>query len=299
MYKSLTRRQFISYGLRATVLLGASTGYYNTTRHQLELNKVNVRIPNLPSRFKGFKIALLSDFHSSLIVSEGLLSKAASLAMEGKPDMIALTGDFITGTNKVPEDSVEKSKSEKKNKKYIDRCVDALSELRAPMGIYAVLGNHDFWSGQEAVDTICNDFQQHLKVLWLRNKSIRLEKGNEYIDLLGVDDYWETTCSLTKADEGLRNHSVKILLSHNPDINSEIGALGKKIDLVLSGHTHGGQVVLPVIGAPFVPSTMGQKYRIGLVKEANRQTYITSGIGYSFLPLRYNCPPEVALITLS
>ncbi|MBF0343673.1 MAG: metallophosphoesterase [Nitrospirae bacterium] len=293
----MTRREFIVNGFRAGVVLLGAKGVYNTSRYQLRLKKITLLVPALPSSFKGLKIALLSDFHSSLIVSEGLISTAARICMQERPDLIALTGDFITGTNEVGGSA--KVKMEKGDMKYINRCVDALSTLSAPMGIYGVLGNHDFWSGQGAVDAICDSFTKKIGVIWLRNMSVRLQRGDQEIYLLGVDDYWEKSCSLLDAYIALEAEVVKILLSHNPDINIEIEALRKRIDVVLSGHTHGGQVVFPYIGSPFLPSTAGQKYISGLVKDGSRQTYITNGVGNNMVPMRYNCPPEVVMITLS
>ena len=136
-----------------------------------------------------------------------------------------------------------------------------------------------------------------MRVTWLRNKHVIIKKCESEIALLGVDDYCENSCSPRKAYEGLEKEITKILLSHNPDINESI-LPDFDVDLILSGHTHGGQVVIPGIGMPFMPSAHGQKYREGLVQDGRRQTYITRGVGHLFAPLRYNCPPEVTLITL-
>ncbi|MBF0590702.1 MAG: metallophosphoesterase [Nitrospirae bacterium] len=292
----MTRREFLVNGFRAGVVLLGTKGVYNTSRYNLGLGRVMLQVPTLPSSFEGFKIGLLSDFHSSVIVSEGLISRSARMCMDEAPDVIALTGDFITGTNKVGGSA--KVAMERGARGYIDRCVDALSTLRAPMGIYGVLGNHDFWSGQGAVDAICQSFTERIGVVWLRNKNVRIQRGDKYIYILGVDDYWQNSCSLVEAYRGVDAAAVKILLSHNPDINIEIESSRKRIDVVLSGHTHGGQIVFPFIGAPFLPSTLGQKYISGVVRDGVRQTYITTGVGDNMLPLRYNCPPEVAIITL-
>ncbi|KJU86404.1 metallophosphoesterase, partial [Candidatus Magnetobacterium bavaricum] len=159
--------------------------------------------------------------------------------MEEAPDVIALTGDFITGTNHVGGSG--KVGMEKGARGYIQRCVNALSTLKAPMGIYGVLGNHDFWSGKDAVDTICHSFTDRIGVVWLRNENVRIKRGTHSIYIIGVDDYWERSCSLMDACKGIDIQAVKILLSHNPDINIDIESSKKKIDVVLSGHTHGGQ----------------------------------------------------------
>ncbi len=288
-----TRRRFVVNGLRAFIALGAVKGIYNTTEFHIRLERTGVNVAQLPGPFEGFKIALLSDFHSSFVVGKGLLSAASRMAMGEKPDVILLGGDFISGSTKFLSGSVGEFKA-----KYLNRCLDALSALEAPMGIYAVLGNHDFWSGPEAVEKITDEFSKRLGVVWLRNSSATLERGVEKIDLLGIDDYWEESSSLEKAYMGLDMTTPKILLSHNPDINEAIDDRFMRIDLTLSGHTHGGQVVAPFIGMPFIPSPFGQKYRAGLVRDGKRQTYVTRGVGHLLAPIRLNCPPEVTLITL-
>ncbi|MFZ3073042.1 MAG: metallophosphoesterase [Thermodesulfobacteriota bacterium] len=289
--KNWTRREFIVNSGRALVLLGISKGAFNTTRYNLRLETPQVVITGLPAPFKGLKIAQLTDLHSSFIVSEGLLRSAARFVMKEKPDIICLTGDFVTGETKFLSGSVGKF-----NEKHLEKCVTALEGLSAPMGIYGVLGNHDFWSGKEAVETITEGFSKRLGVVWLRNRSLRLTKGGTAIHLLGVDDYWEDTSSLDDALKGVDEFGVRILLSHNPDINELIELEKLRIDLVISGHTHGGQITLPFIGAPFMPSKFGQKYLAGLVRDGNRQTYISRGVGHLMAPIRLNCPPEATTV---
>lgn len=287
--------RLISNSVMAAAAVSVLKGYYNATPHSMELVNVRVKIDSLPRSFVGFKIALLSDFHSSLVVSRGHIAAAAEMAMNEKPDAIALTGDFISGHTRIRSRSVGKTR-----KKYIDRCVEGLSQLKAPHGIFAVLGNHDFWSGSHAVDRITSEFSRLLDVVWLRNKSVKIEKDGETIHFLGVDDFWSRNCSLKKAYKNLNGDSVKILLSHNPDINKKIDREKRDIDLVLSGHTHGGQVALPFRkGAAIVPSIYGQKYRVGRVDDGKRVTYVTRGVGHLLVPVRFNSPPEVTILTLT
>lgn len=288
-----TRRQLLKYGLRGLVAFGVAKGFYNTTASEVALKRVEIKIQALPPAFNGFTIGLLSDLHSSFIVSKDLLTSAAGLLMEQRPDIIALTGDFVTGSTKFLSGSTGSFNLENLNK-----CTDALSGINARFGVYGVLGNHDFWSGKEAVDAITTQFTKNLGVVWLRNRAVEIKKDTDRISLLGVDDYWEAGSSLTNACKGLEKEGVRILLSHNPDINEEIELTKERIDLVLSGHTHGGQIVVPFIGQPVMPSKFGQKYRIGLVRDSGRQTFITTGVGHLLFPLRLNCPPEAALITL-
>lgn len=291
--RPISRRKLIVNSIRAAVVLGVAKGVYNTSSFNIRTEKVEVKIPDLPAELKGFKIAQLTDLHSSMVVTENLINSAAEAAMKESPDMIALTGDFISGSTKFLSGSVGEF-----NEGHLAKCVRALKPLKAPHGVYAVLGNHDFWSGEEAVGKITAAFEGALGVKWLRNTNVTITKGKARLDILGVDDHWENSYSLRKAYEGTGDGRCKILLSHNPDATEDIWH-DMKIDLVLSGHTHGGQIVAPIVGMPFLPSRFGQKYRAGLVKGEKVQTYISRGVGHLLAPIRINCPPEVTIITLA
>lgn len=259
----------------------------------VELTRADVTLPTLPSAFKGLRIIQLTDLHASSIVSNELFRVAARIAMEQQPDVIVLTGDFISGSTKVLSGMIGEF-----NQTALDESIDALAALKAPLGVFGVLGNHDFWSGPTAIEAITRAYSKSLGVRWLRNTNVRLEREEATLDLLGIDDYWEPTSSLGDALKGLSESNCRILLSHNPDINDDIDLSGKRIDLVISGHTHGGQVVVPLIGQPIMPSKFGQKYRVGLIRDGSRQTFVSRGVGHLVFPMRFNCPPEVALITL-
>lgn len=288
----MNRRDFLKYGLRGIVVAGLGKGFYNTTGAQVELVRVSVKIKNLPDPLQGLKLGLLTDLHSSFIVPSDLFRAAGRLIMSEKPDLIVFTGDFISGSTKFLSGSIGKFKNE-----YLTSCVDALSLLEAPLGIYGVLGNHDFWSGPDSIRAICETFTKRLGLVWLRNRSVELKKGGSSFHLLGVDDYWEESCSLAAACRGVDADSVKVLLSHNPDINDDISHMRERIDLVLSGHTHGGQIVMPFLGQPVIPSKFGQKYRAGLVFDGDRQTYISRGVGCLLAPVRLNCLPEATVLS--
>lgn len=291
--RPINRRQFLRYGILAGSGMVVGKGIFNTSRFQIENTNVNISIPGLPDNFKGIKIALLGDFHSSPIVSRGLLDRAAWLTMQAKPDIIFFVGDFVSEVFKVYRGSFHKL-----NDKYLYRLSDALSAMNAPMGIYGVLGNHDFWYGPEGVKSITSVLSEKNKVQWLRNRSTIITRAGQEIALVGVDDYWHDCCSINEAGKDLDKDITKILLSHNPDVNFAIDSYRIKIDLVLCGHTHGGQISLPFIGAPFTSSQAGQKYVSGLVRDGQRQTYVTRGVGHLMIPVRYNCPPDVTIITL-
>ena len=169
--------------------------------------------------------------------------------------------------------------------------------MRAPLGVYGVMGNHDFWSGRRAAERLAGalaDIRVHL----LRNGHVHIERAGRRLALAGVDDYWEDSYDLKKALRGITPDTCTILLSHNPDVNEDLDMLDHSVDLTVSGHTHGGQIVLPLIGAPYLPSPFGQKYRAGLVRDGGRQTYISKGLGVFFVPVRLGCPPDVTLLRL-
>jgi len=273
--------------------LGVGKGIANTSSSQIVLEKVAVKIHNLPAEFEGLKIALLSDLHSSPIVHQDHLIQAARLAQGEKPDIVALTGDFIGHTLRNSPKEIHQFEGI-----YLDHLVEALSLLKPAIGTFGVLGNHDFWSGPEVTRLLVQRFEADLDVQWLRNRSLSLKKGASGITLLGVDDYWQRSFSLQRALRGVNPENVNILLSHNPEVNHRIRP-EDGIDLVLSGHTHGGQITFPLIGVPFHPGIRSQKYIRGLVQDGYRQTYITRGVGHLIVPIRFNCPPEVTLLTLT
>ena len=290
--RPLSRRFFLKAGLGiiGVAALGVGKGYSNTLRSQIQVERVPIKLKKLPEAFRGFKIAQLSDLHSSPLVDKEHLKYAVDLALAEKPDLVVLTGDFIGHTLRTHRQEIHEFDAQ-----YLDNLVAALGRAKAPFGTYAVLGNHDFWSGPEVTERICHDFETHAGIRVLRNQRVTLTKEEESIQLLGVDDYWHSW-DLSKTMRKVPRQSVKILLSHNPEINRQLKP-SHKIDLVLSGHTHGGQITLPVIGTPFSP-TRDQRYLKGLVQDGDRQTYITRGVGHLVVPIRFNCPPEVTLITL-
>lgn len=290
--RPLSRRFFLKAGLGiiGVTALGVGKGYANTLKSRIEVEHVPIQLKRLPEAFRGFKIAQLSDLHSSPLVDKEHLDHAVDLALAEEPDLIVLTGDFIghnlrTASNYIHEFDVQ----------YLDNLVAALGRAKAPFGTFAVLGNHDFWSGPEVTKRIHQDFEKRAGIRVLRNQRVTLTKQDESIQLLGIDDYWHSW-DLSKTMRKVPRQSVKILLSHNPEINRQLKP-SHKIDLVLSGHTHGGQISFPFIGPPFSP-TRNLKYLKGLVQDGDRQTYITRGVGHLVVPIRFNCPPEVTLITL-
>jgi predicted MPP superfamily phosphohydrolase len=236
---------------------------------------VCVPIANLPQALHGLTIAQLSDFHIGPHVHAESVRRAAQMTMALHPDLIALTGDFVH-----------------RSADYAAACADALSILRAPLGVHVVLGNHDYWQKPRVVEAQL----RRVGLSPMHNAARRLEYNGAAFYLLGVDDVRHHHADLDQALQGVPHDAPKILLVHEPDFADF--AQHANIALQLSGHTHGGQIRLPRIGALLLPS-WGHKYPIGLNRTANGLwVYTTRGIGVAMPPLRVNCPAEITLLAL-
>lgn len=265
-------------------------GFINA--RNVKIADLKVGLKYLPEAFDGIKVGQITDIHAGPLVPRALIREGVDMIMESQPDMIVLTGDFVSGATKVLWTSYGGFKE-----RHCNYCMEELSRLKAPLGVYAVLGNHDFWSGKQVAQKIVQGLEG-IGVKVLRNESTMIERKGQSLYIIGVDDYWENSYSLLKAIKNVPQDACKIVLSHNPDVNENIEDLRERIDFIISGHTHGGQIVFPFIGALYIPSPFGQKYLAGLVRDQERQTYISRGLGLFFIPIRINCPPEVNLLTL-
>lgn len=286
----ITRRSFIRLCILGAMGLAGGKGFVNSRK--LELLKLHINLDNLPTVFKGLKIGQITDIHAGPLVPRGLIKDGVDLIMSSRPDLIVLTGDFVSASTKILWTKYGGFKE--KNYQY---CIEELSRLNAPLGVFASLGNHDFWSGPEVADKIVSGLK-NIGVRVLRNEFQTLRRGRESLDIIGVDDYWEDSYNLSNALKNISERTCRILISHNPDVNEDVENLKEDIDLIISGHTHGGQIVFPVVGALYTPSPFGQKYLAGLVRDGNRQTYVSRGLGHFFVPIRFNCPPDVSVLTL-
>ena len=287
----ITRRGFIRLCILGALSLVGGKGFLNS--RNLELLKVRVPLKRLPSAFDGLKVGQITDIHAGPLVPPKLIRKGVDLIIARRPDLIVLTGDFVSGATKILWTTYGGFKQ-----RHYDYCMEELGRLKAPLGVFAVLGNHDFWSGPEVAAKVARGLE-NIGVRVLRNEAVRIETESQHLYIAGVDDYWENSYSLTKALEGIPEDICRILLSHNPDVNQDVEFLKRRIDFIISGHTHGGQIVLPFVGAPYLPSPFGQKYRAGLVRDGERQTFVSRGLGLFFVPVRLNCPPDVSVITLN
>ena len=286
----LTRRGFLRLALLGAVGITGGIGYRSSRKPELVQRKVQLN--RLPESFHGLKIGQITDIHAGPLVPPDLIKLGVDMVMSENPDLVVLTGDMISGATRILWTSYGGVRP-----RDFDACLKELSRLTPPLGVYAVLGNHDFWSGPEQTKRLVKGLDT-IGVRLLRNQNEEIQRNGESLFLSGVDDYWASSYNLGKSLRGIPESACVVLLSHNPDVNEDVTAVEHQVDFIISGHTHGGQVVLPVIGAPYLPSPFGQKYRAGLVRDGKRQTYVSRGLGVFFAPVRLNCPPEVTILNL-
>lgn len=244
--------------------------------HEIEVTRHELSLPNLGSAFDGYRIAQLSDVHLDGWMTRERLVQAVELANAESPDLVAFTGDFVS--ERVPLDS--------------QGLIDAFRALHAPDGISAVLGNHDHLAGAEGVRRVA----RAAGVRELANDVHTLHRGSDSLHLAGVDDLYEGHLRIDRVLERLPGGAAAILLSHAPDFADVAGPTGR-FGLQLSGHSHGGQAVLPPFG-PLVRPPYSRRYPIGAYEVAGMRLYTNRGLGTVNIPLRLNCRPEVAVFTL-
>lgn len=268
----ISRRMFIQ-GACGYVLGVMSVGGYSCLLEPrwIEIKNILINIHALPERFEGMTIAQLSDIHHCKYVSREFIKKCVRKVNALHPDIIALTGDFVYGS-----------------KEFMYSVAEELAELKAKEGIFAVLGNHD--NKESTADTLSKK-----GIRLLINEYIPLYRKNDYLFIAGVDDLWAGKLNLETTLKGT-DDKPRILLCHNPDAIEMIKYTG--VDFVMAGHTHGGQVSLPLYGPPIVYSKFGTRYAAGLFHEEKTTMYVNKGIGISSFPVRFFARPEITLFTL-
>ena len=273
----MTRRSFLKLSLYA-VGAAASTGGYAfwLERNLVSLNTYRIPVPGLPPVFEGLRIAQLTDLHQGWLMPAEAVRRAVHLANNAGADLIVNTGDNVRD-----EDGPAN----------IDSVWKELAGLRAPLGVYSVLGNHDHYAG---VDQSIHRMDQTGQNL--RHRCIYFERAGSRLWLGGAGDRYSETDGIDRLFSETPEEECKILLAHNPD-TADL-PFRTPVDLVISGHTHGGQIRLPFLGAPVVP-VRNPSYVSGLVTNTRRRVFISRGVGWGGIPLRLNCPPEVALLVLT
>jgi predicted MPP superfamily phosphohydrolase len=244
-----------------------------TEPFRLTVEHHQILLRRLPRELDGLRIVQLSDIHHSPFTSREQIERAVETANSLQPDIVALTGDYVS-----------------KERAYAAPCAELLGALHARHGVYAVLGNHDHWTDAALI----TDLFRAEGITVLVNQGMRFENKGAAFWLAGVDDTMVGLEDLPLALAGSSDQEFKLLLAHNPIILRRAARAG--VDLVLSGHTHGGQVSLrsdrSASGRP------RRRLLKGLVRQGETQIYITRGLGTVVLPVRFGCPPEVSLLEL-
>jgi predicted MPP superfamily phosphohydrolase len=275
----MNRREFMKVGsLFAAGGLLAKVGQIElndeTTTPVLE--RVEIPIQNLKPALEGFTIVQLSDIHLRPYTKPDLVKRAVEMSNELRPDLVVLTGDYVW-----------------REQEAAFELAPILAGLNARHGIYSVLGNHDHWLDVE----ITKRAFEEAGLPMLINQGLEIREGNGSFYLAGMDDGWSGKPDLNMTLEKAPSNTPIVLLLHEPDLVDET-SLDPRITLQLSGHTHGGQVL--VAGQPpiFTPD-LGKKYSQGLFRVHDTWLYTNRGLGVISVPLRLNCPPEVTLLTLT
>jgi hypothetical protein len=266
----LSRRDLLK-GVAATGI-GALTGTlahgYLYERHHIELTRITLDVSGFPAALAGLRVGLLTDLHRSQTVSHETIAHAVDLVMAEHPDLIVLGGDYVTWGDR----------------RYVTPAAEALASLSAPHGVFAILGNHDDDRDMPAA-------LQAKGFAVLRDARTRLTVHGEAIDLAGIRYWTRKTTDIARVLRGAA--PTTILLAHTPMRLYEAAALA--VPLMLSGHTHGGQIVLPGVGA-----IAAREFPIvsGSGRLENTAAFVSRGVGTVYVPIRLNCPPEVAILTL-
>ena len=288
MHFSLSRRKFLK-GAVATVGAGtvglAVDASYGEAAHP-QLVRVEVPLSRLPAELDGFTIVQLSDFHYDEEFTIVPIRRAIDIVNGLNPDLIALTGDFVT----IPP-LADYFPTAKYGAHAAEPCASMLSQLRSRLGSFAILGNHDTDSDISRVKAALSSRGMTL----LENRSIPIEQKGKRFWLGGVADALVGKPDLDATLKPVPAGEPVVLLAHEPDFADE--AAKRAVDLQLSGHSHGGQARLPFIGAPFLPD-MARKYPWGMYHIGATTLYTNSGLGTIRIPIRINAPPEVTLFTL-
>ncbi|QEH39107.1 putative metallophosphoesterase [Aquisphaera giovannonii] len=238
--------------------------------------RATVAVPNLPPSFRGLTAALLADVHHGPYTPMPFVQRVVETTNAMRPDLILLAGDYITRSGR-----------------FIPPVMAALGGLRAPLGRFAVLGNHDHWENTR----LTRRELDRAGIARVDNAGVWLRRGDDRLRICGVGDLWTDRQRPDEALADATTDDAVIMLSHNPDY-AEI-LRDRRVGLMLSGHTHGGQVYLPGYGAPVVPSRYGQKYLGGLVEGPACRVFVSRGLGTTGPPVRLASRPEIVLLTLA
>jgi len=244
---------------------------------------IDVHLTRLPEAFEGFRIAQITDIHFGPYMDDPGLQRAVRLAQEFRPDLVALTGDFVSHPL-YQRNGVAGARN-------AEPCADVFARWKGAPPMIAVLGNHDHWNNP---DMVTGSLRER-GIVVLRNAAHVIEREKHLLWIAGTDDALESRADVAQAIAQIPPTDATILLAHEPDFADHAAKF--PVDLQLSGHSHGGQVRLPGIG-PIILPNLARKYHTGLNRVGRLQVFTSHGVGVINPPVRLNCPPKVSLLTL-
>ena len=288
----LTRRMFLRSAVGSLALVGGTSAYAIGIEplFRLRISPFAVAHASWPAAMPPLRIAVLTDIHAvEPWMPANRIARIAEAANGLGADIIVLLGDYVAAMPKFRTRTVP-----------FAHWTEALRGLRAPLGVYAIMGNHDWWTDNWKV----RDGLTKVGIPVLENRALKIDKGGRRFWLAGLGDQmalhvpggYRGVDDLPKTiAQTMGDRDPVILLAHEPDIFVKVPP---RVALTLSGHTHGGQICLPLIGRPVIPSRYGQRFAYGHIVESGRNLVVSSGLGMTAVPVRFNVPPEIALVTL-
>ncbi len=246
----------------------------------LGVRRYVVQVPEWSAANPALRIAVLGDLHVGSPFNDLVkLREIVELTNRQQPDLVLLAGDYVIqgvlGGAKVDPGKI----------------ASVLGRLQSATGVYAVLGNHDHWWDAESVAASL----KRAGITVLEDQAVHLQRKGLDFWLVGISDFWEGEHDVMRALAPVPREGVIIAFTHNPDIFPE---MPERVALTVAAHTHGGQVSLPLIGPPIVPSVYGQRYAAGVVEEGGRHLFVSPGLGTSILPVRFRVPPEISIVEI-
>lgn len=248
--------------------------------NRLVVRQEAIQIDNWPKELSGLRVALISDIHTGgAFIDDKKLQTIVELTNQQNPDLIVLLGDYMSPNSW--------------HSRRVEPEVTAalMKNLHAPLGVYAVLGNHDWWYNGGKVRRAFE--AEGIPVL--ENEVAEIKWRDKSIWLVGLADSWTRPQHINETIAKVPEGATMIALTHNPDVFPH---LPQSVPLLLAAHTHGGQVSFPLIGTPIVPSRYGRKYTAGHVYENGHHMFVTTGIGTSIIPVRFRVTPEIVILTI-
>lgn len=299
----VSRRRFIHLStLAAGSALSTSFLPSSDSSYDISVEYREIRIPELPLEFSDYRIGFLSDLHLGSFMPHDSIMRAVTLLNNESVDLVVLGGDYIAFRDSLESRTngmslttcFDNCPAELLSNRLMSEVADLLAALRSRDGVYSVFGNHDRYTSAEFRNGIFRDYG----IRNIENSFISLQRGSANLRLIGVEDLMYGRPELPTLENRKTKNEVRVLLSHNPDYLSHIlRKTSFEFDLGLAGHTHGGQIKIPLLGA-LKYNVEDQQLREGLSERYGTAVYTTRGVGVVNLPLRVNCPAEVSVLSL-